>query len=832
MADTVIAHHDYEAQQDDELSLKKGDIIQVTDSSNTDWWVGKNQDGKTGVFPSNFVEANEEAVKENKDEATIPVDTKPTPEDNQNDKEEEVTEEPVEQVTHPIGRARVMEDYAMQNDDEITLHKGSIITLYEKLDDDWFKGEINGKHGKFPSKYVEEIDIPGRPDIGAPSGGHMENNGSPSSSESKVPAGGFKLAAFGVKQGGIGSVLAGGFPTLKKTSTAQPVKQQQQQQPVSTSNDHQESPSSIPTRTSTVESIPSPVSTSNESADSPVKKSQVKAIVLHPYEAENEDELNLIRGEYIEILDQQLEEDGWWQGKNEKNQIGIFPSNFVKEIELEQHATPPVRTSRKSVTSVGSTTKASSFNDTTTNATAATGTARPSSVPSASRLPPLPDTRPNTIASSHILTTQQQQQQQPPIKEEDVNEDQQEVNDTIKEQEEKEKEQEQIEEKEKEVPAPLETKVDDEIEQSENVESLNAGENTTEDKVDEQLKDNQKPETSSTVDITPTIAPRPTEILNTEPKEEVEEKEEVKEVKEEKQVQKDDVKEVEVESKPVDETPKEVEKEEKVVEEEPKEDEKKENIATTNVDEEKEEKEEKEAVTPSTEEEQQQKQEETETAEKKNDFGILPTAGPRLTSPARASRPTQRSSPRRPPTTATATSHEPSQTELLQQELEKTPDVPEKKESGEESPVSPPPKPVKPIFAKFPTPFAGMGNNNENPLKNLKPVQRRMFEPVPAHESSSTQHDNNNDNNNSDNSDTVSPPPKPAGVRNLASRFAGIPSSGGNDVLETKLKNFTKNEVEKLRKELALEKSQREQLEELVQSLADKIELLQQQINS
>jgi hypothetical protein len=27
----------------------------------------------------------------------------------------------------------------------------------------------------------------------------------------------FRLAAYGVKQGGIGSVLAGGFPMLKKT---------------------------------------------------------------------------------------------------------------------------------------------------------------------------------------------------------------------------------------------------------------------------------------------------------------------------------------------------------------------------------------------------------------------------------------------------------------------------------------------------------------------------------------------------------------------------------------------------------------------------------------
>ncbi|CAO3634002.1 unnamed protein product [Cunninghamella echinulata] len=70
-------------------------------------------------------------------------------------------------------------------------------------------------------------------------------------------------------------------------------------------------------------------------------------------------------------------------------------------------------------------------------------------------------------------------------------------------------------------------------------------------------------------------------------------------------------------------------------------------------------------------------------AEKKNDFGILSTDVTRLTSPARVNRPTQRSNPRRPPTTATTTSYEPSQTELLQQKLEKTPDMPEKKESVE-----------------------------------------------------------------------------------------------------------------------------------------------------
>lgn len=39
---------------------------------------------------------------------------------------------------------------------------------------------------------------------------------------SEIAKGGFKLAAFGVKQGGIGSLLAGGFPGLKKAGAAKP----------------------------------------------------------------------------------------------------------------------------------------------------------------------------------------------------------------------------------------------------------------------------------------------------------------------------------------------------------------------------------------------------------------------------------------------------------------------------------------------------------------------------------------------------------------------------------------------------------------------------------
>ncbi|XP_052002641.1 SH3 domain-containing kinase-binding protein 1-like [Xyrauchen texanus] len=56
---------------------------------------------------------------------------------------------------------------------------------------------------------------------------------------------------------------------------------------------------------------------------------QRRCEVVHAYNAVHEDELELVVGETIEILREI--EDGWFMGKK-NNQIGAFPSNFVKEI--------------------------------------------------------------------------------------------------------------------------------------------------------------------------------------------------------------------------------------------------------------------------------------------------------------------------------------------------------------------------------------------------------------------------------------------------------------------------------------------------------------------
>ena len=55
----VKALYDYQPQQSDELALKEGDIIEVTNkvvdgNPNSEWWEGK-LNGKTGHFPKNYV---------------------------------------------------------------------------------------------------------------------------------------------------------------------------------------------------------------------------------------------------------------------------------------------------------------------------------------------------------------------------------------------------------------------------------------------------------------------------------------------------------------------------------------------------------------------------------------------------------------------------------------------------------------------------------------------------------------------------------------------------------------------------------------------------------
>lgn len=53
-SERVMALYPYQAQNEDELSFEKGDVISVLGKEESAWWRGE-LNGVSGVFPSNYV---------------------------------------------------------------------------------------------------------------------------------------------------------------------------------------------------------------------------------------------------------------------------------------------------------------------------------------------------------------------------------------------------------------------------------------------------------------------------------------------------------------------------------------------------------------------------------------------------------------------------------------------------------------------------------------------------------------------------------------------------------------------------------------------------------
>uniref|UniRef100_A0A7N5ZU20 Intersectin 1 (SH3 domain protein) n=1 Tax=Anabas testudineus TaxID=64144 RepID=A0A7N5ZU20_ANATE len=127
----------YNATGAEQLTLAPGQLILIRKKNPGGWWEGELQArGKKrqiGWFPANYVKLLSPSTSK-----TTP--TEPTP--------PKLTPATLCQV---IG----MYDYVAQNDDELAFQKGQVITVLNKDDCDWWKGELNGREGLFPSNYVK-----------------------------------------------------------------------------------------------------------------------------------------------------------------------------------------------------------------------------------------------------------------------------------------------------------------------------------------------------------------------------------------------------------------------------------------------------------------------------------------------------------------------------------------------------------------------------------------------------------------------------------------------------------------------------------------------------
>uniref|UniRef100_A0AAY4C6I5 Intersectin-1 n=1 Tax=Denticeps clupeoides TaxID=299321 RepID=A0AAY4C6I5_9TELE len=199
-----IAMYTYESNEQGDLTFQQGDVITVTKKEG-DWWTGTVA-GKSGVFPSNYVKPRDSeglgpagktgslGKKPEIAQVIAPYTAmgaeqltlapgqlilirKKNPggwwegELQARGKKRQIGWFPANYVKLLSPNTSVgfhgeklyfiliivigMYDYTAQNDDELPFGKGQIINVLSREDPDWWKGELNGSVGLFPSNYVK-----------------------------------------------------------------------------------------------------------------------------------------------------------------------------------------------------------------------------------------------------------------------------------------------------------------------------------------------------------------------------------------------------------------------------------------------------------------------------------------------------------------------------------------------------------------------------------------------------------------------------------------------------------------------------------------------------
>ncbi|XP_076872665.1 intersectin-2a isoform X3 [Brachyhypopomus gauderio] len=113
----------------EQLSVNPGQLIVVLHKNSCGWWLGELQARGKKRQKGWFHSSNVKLLEPNTGKTT------PAPQ--------------------PLCQVIAMYDYKAANEDEMSFQKGQLINVLNKDDSDWWKGEINGITGLFPTNYVK-----------------------------------------------------------------------------------------------------------------------------------------------------------------------------------------------------------------------------------------------------------------------------------------------------------------------------------------------------------------------------------------------------------------------------------------------------------------------------------------------------------------------------------------------------------------------------------------------------------------------------------------------------------------------------------------------------
>jgi len=118
----LVALYTYDATEENEISFLEGEAITLIEKDDSGWWRGRNNKGKEGLFPSNFVEiVGEEAI------GSIEINKD----------------------------FKALYSYEAEDETELSIKEGEILHVVSETDGWYFGTNSQGKEGNFPSNFVE-----------------------------------------------------------------------------------------------------------------------------------------------------------------------------------------------------------------------------------------------------------------------------------------------------------------------------------------------------------------------------------------------------------------------------------------------------------------------------------------------------------------------------------------------------------------------------------------------------------------------------------------------------------------------------------------------------
>ncbi|KAJ8028263.1 SH3 domain-containing protein 19 [Holothuria leucospilota] len=121
----AFVQYDFDAEGDEELSLKAGETVLLLEKIGNDWLKGRYR-GKDGIFPKSFVE--------------VIVD---------------LPQKKPQTKTTGVGKARY--EFKGETNEDLSFREGDTIELIRYINSEWMVGKLKGKTGQFPVNFIEII---------------------------------------------------------------------------------------------------------------------------------------------------------------------------------------------------------------------------------------------------------------------------------------------------------------------------------------------------------------------------------------------------------------------------------------------------------------------------------------------------------------------------------------------------------------------------------------------------------------------------------------------------------------------------------------------------